>query len=61
MSNLKYRENLTAIRPRTLGWKPQWDRARFLKNVDNELSDVLELGKPKSSLIDSLSTIVGDT
>lgn len=37
-----------------LGWKPTWDKARFFENIDNEVVSVLELGKAKSSLIDSL-------
>ncbi|PVH69124.1 NAD(P)-binding protein [Cadophora sp. DSE1049] len=37
-----------------LGWKPTWDKARFLDNIDDEIASVLELGKAKSSLIDSL-------
>ncbi len=37
-----------------LGWKPSWDKARFLENIDDEVAAVLELGKAKSSLVDSL-------
>ncbi|KAH7407104.1 hypothetical protein BKA64DRAFT_571722 [Cadophora sp. MPI-SDFR-AT-0126] len=37
-----------------LGWKPTWDKARFLDHIDDEVVNVLELGKAKSSLIDSL-------
>lgn len=37
-----------------VGWKPMWDKARFLENIDDEILNVLELGKAKSSLIDSL-------
>tara|TARA_R110002033_G_scaffold111606_2_gene157107 strand:- start:363 stop:545 length:183 start_codon:yes stop_codon:yes gene_type:complete len=37
-----------------LGWKPSWDKTRFLDNIDDEVVSVLELGKAKSSLVDSL-------
>ncbi|KAI1010769.1 hypothetical protein LB503_005009 [Fusarium chuoi] len=50
--------HFTATRPRSIGWKPEWDRERFLKNVDAEIEDVLELGKAKSSLMDSLFAAV---
>ncbi|PCD41290.1 hypothetical protein AU210_003846 [Fusarium oxysporum f. sp. radicis-cucumerinum] len=46
--------NFTATRPQSIGWKPEWNKERFLKNVDVEIEDVIELGKAKSSLIDSL-------
>lgn len=36
------------------GWKPTWDKTRFLDNIDDEIVSVLELGKAKSSLVDSL-------
>lgn len=49
-----YRGNFTATRPQSIGWKPEWNKERFLKNVDVEIEDVIELGKAKSSLIDSL-------
>lgn len=48
-----------ATRPQSIGWKPEWDRERVLKNGDAEIEDVLELGKAKSSLIDSLFAAVG--
>ncbi|KAG5814428.1 hypothetical protein H9Q74_002646 [Fusarium xylarioides] len=51
--------HFTATRPQSIGWKPEWDRERFLKNVDAEIGDVLELGKAKSGLIDSLFAAVG--
>ncbi|KAI7765741.1 hypothetical protein LZL87_000854 [Fusarium oxysporum] len=51
--------DFTATRPQSIGWKPEWDRERFLKNIDAEIGDVLELGKSKSSLIDSLFAGVG--
>ncbi|KAG0644921.1 hypothetical protein D0Z07_9365 [Hyphodiscus hymeniophilus] len=37
-----------------LGWNPTWDKNRFFENIDDEVVSVLELGKAKSSLIDSL-------
>ncbi|RKK76240.1 hypothetical protein BFJ69_g7126 [Fusarium oxysporum] len=51
--------NFTATRPQSIGWKPEWDKERSLKNVDVEIEDVIELGKAKSSLIDSLFAAVG--
>ncbi|EXK46094.1 hypothetical protein FOMG_04310 [Fusarium oxysporum f. sp. melonis 26406] len=51
--------NFTATRPQSIGWKPEWNKERFLKNVDVEIEDVIELGKAKSSLIDSLFAAVG--
>ncbi|RKL31720.1 hypothetical protein BFJ70_g9511 [Fusarium oxysporum] len=51
--------NFTATRPQSIGWKPEWDKERFLKNVDVEIEDVIELEKAKSSLIDSLFAAVG--
>ncbi|QKX62724.1 uncharacterized protein TRUGW13939_09886 [Talaromyces rugulosus] len=37
-----------------VGWHPKWDTERFLNNLDDEIDDFLELGLPKSSLLDSL-------
>ncbi|KAJ4256785.1 hypothetical protein NW762_008881 [Fusarium torreyae] len=51
--------SFTATRPQRIGWKPEWDSARFLENVDDQIQDVLELGEAKSSLIDSLFAAVG--
>lgn len=47
-------ENILAERPRSIGWKPVWDEDRFLRKIDNEIVDVLDLDKAKSSLIGSL-------
>ncbi|KAJ4293395.1 hypothetical protein N0V90_008678 [Kalmusia sp. IMI 367209] len=35
-------------------WQPKWDKERFLNNLNAEIDAVIELGKAKSSLIDSL-------
>ncbi|KAF5537738.1 nad dependent epimerase dehydratase family [Fusarium mexicanum] len=51
--------HFTATRPQSIGWKPKWDRERFLKNVDAEIVDVVELGRANSSLVDSLFAAVG--
>lgn len=40
--------------PLRIGWKPEWSKERFLENIDGEIDAVLEHGKAKSSLIDSL-------
>lgn len=45
---------MTIERPQTIGWKPVWDKERFLQNINDEIDNVVELGKAKSSLIDSL-------
>lgn len=37
-----------------LGWKPQWREEDFFEHIDDEVQSVVELGKAKSSLIDSL-------
>ncbi|KAF2448470.1 NAD(P)-binding protein [Karstenula rhodostoma CBS 690.94] len=39
-----------------IGWQPKWSREKFLRNIDDEIDAVLELGKAKSSLIASLFT-----
>ena len=51
---MKYRAKFKAEKGQKIGWKPEWNRERFLQNVDDEIEAVLELGKAKSSLIDSL-------
>ncbi|KAF2649883.1 hypothetical protein K491DRAFT_609882 [Lophiostoma macrostomum CBS 122681] len=48
-------ENLVSDNRGRLGWKPMWDKERFLKDIDDEVDAVLELGKAKSSLMDSLN------
>ncbi|KAF4612842.1 hypothetical protein G7Y89_g15531 [Cudoniella acicularis] len=47
-------ENIISENTRRLGWKPAWSKDRFLQNIDDEIEAVLDLGKAKSSLIDSL-------
>jgi hypothetical protein len=37
-----------------LQWKPKWTEKEFFEHIDDEVRDVLELGKAKSSLMDSL-------
>jgi hypothetical protein len=39
-----------------VGWKPVWNKERFLERLDDEIDDFLELGMPKSSLLDSLKS-----
>ena len=41
-----------------VGWKPVWDKERFLEGIDGNIDAVIELGKAKSSLIDSLFAAV---
>ncbi|KAJ5128417.1 hypothetical protein N7448_002136 [Penicillium atrosanguineum] len=40
--------------PKIVAWKPKWDKEHFFEHIDDEIQDVLDLGKAKSSLIDSL-------
>lgn len=47
-------ENIIAELPKRIGWTPTWNRERFLHNIDDEIDAVVELGKAKSSLMDSL-------
>ncbi|MCJ1385555.1 hypothetical protein MMC17_008678 [Xylographa soralifera] len=47
-------ENIISENTYRLGWKPVWNKDRFLQNIDEEIQAVLDLGKAKSSLIDSL-------
>ncbi|KAJ5587254.1 uncharacterized protein N7459_003019 [Penicillium hispanicum] len=47
-------DNIVAEVPFRIGWKPVWSKERFLENIDDEIDAVLELGKARSSLIDSL-------
>ena len=54
MSDSNSSENIISENKRRLGWKPVWNKDRFLQNIDDEIEAVLELGKAKSSLIDSL-------
>ncbi|KAJ5808690.1 hypothetical protein N7474_009959 [Penicillium riverlandense] len=37
-----------------IGWQPTWSRERLVESLDEEIDDFLELGMPKSSLLDSL-------
>ena len=47
-------ENIISENKHRIGWNPTWNKDRFLQNIDDEIQAVLELGKAKSSLIDSL-------
>ncbi|RDW59919.1 hypothetical protein BP6252_13006 [Coleophoma cylindrospora] len=47
-------DNLTTKNTYKLGWKPQWNKERFLQHLDDEIEAVQELGMAKSSLIASL-------
>jgi hypothetical protein len=40
--------------PRRIPWRLAWSKERFFDNTDDEIDAVLELGKAKSGLIDSL-------
>ncbi|KAL4778429.1 hypothetical protein BJX76DRAFT_143798 [Aspergillus varians] len=47
-------DNIVAEVPFKIGWKPQWTKERFFDNINDEIDAALELGKAKSTLIDSL-------
>lgn len=53
-SNRTSSDDMVAQIPFDIGWKPEWSKKRFFDNIDNEIDAVLELGKAKSSLVDSL-------
>ena len=52
-------EDLVADNKGRLGWEPKWDKKRFLDRMDDEVQAVLDEGKAKSSLIDSLFKAAG--
>jgi len=47
-------DNITIENGYKIGWQPKWNKERFLQHVDDEIDAVLELGKAKSSLVDSM-------
>ncbi|KAL3480460.1 hypothetical protein BJX99DRAFT_254451 [Aspergillus californicus] len=47
-------DNIVAELPLRIGWRPTWSKERFFDNINDEIDAALELGKAKSSLIDSL-------
>ncbi|RDW72784.1 uncharacterized protein DSM5745_07956 [Aspergillus mulundensis] len=47
-------DSIVAEVPLRIGWRPTWSKERFFENIDDEIDAALELGKAKSSLIDSL-------
>jgi hypothetical protein len=57
-SNQSCSENIVAENVHKIGWKPVWTYERFLQNIDDQIQDVVDLGKAKSSLVDSLFAAV---
>ncbi|CRG82779.1 hypothetical protein PISL3812_00125 [Talaromyces islandicus] len=47
-------DNIEAEVPFKIGWTPAWNKDRFFVNIHDEINAVIEHGKAKSSLIDSL-------
>ncbi|KAH7072309.1 hypothetical protein BKA63DRAFT_605181 [Paraphoma chrysanthemicola] len=47
-------ENIITHNEERIGWKPIWTTEKFYARIDDEIDAVVELGKAKSSLIDSL-------
>ncbi|CAI7655918.1 unnamed protein product [Penicillium glandicola] len=52
-------DNIIAEIPHKIGWRPMWNKERFMQNIDDEIQAVVEHGKAKSSLIDSLFEFAG--
>ncbi|CAL5871785.1 uncharacterized protein PFLUO_LOCUS6038 [Penicillium psychrofluorescens] len=52
-------DNIIAEIPHRIGWRPMWNKERLLQNIGDEIQAVVELGKAKSSLIDSLFKVAG--
>lgn len=52
-------EDLVTDNQGRLGWEPKWDKQRFLNHMHEEVQAVLDEGKAKSSLIDSLFKAAG--
>jgi hypothetical protein len=59
LSDSKFSDNIIADIPHRIGWRPMWNKERFLQNIGDEIQAVVELGKAKSSLIDSLFEVAG--
>lgn len=53
-----FSDNIVIEKPQSIGWKPVWTQEQFYRNIDDEIQAVVELGKAKSSLIDSLHAAV---
>lgn len=49
-----YSPKVICVNKDLIGWKPVWNRELLLQNIDEEIDDFIELGMPKSSLLDSL-------
>lgn len=49
--------SIIAETAKSIGWKPVWDKEKFFEEIDSEVWDVIELGKAKSSLMDSLNGV----
>ena len=57
--DVKRSEKIITERAFNIGWKPAWNKERFLQNIDDEVAAVVELRKAKSSLVDSLFKVGG--
>lgn len=51
--------DVVAERAFEVGWSPQWNQRRFLENIGSEVEDVLESGKAKSGLAESMRKAAG--
>jgi hypothetical protein len=49
-----YSPKVFCVNKDLIGWKPVWNRERLLQNIDEEIDVFMEMGMPKSSLLDSL-------
>lgn len=53
-SNEQFSGEFVSVNAYRLGWKPRWDKKRFLENIDDEVAAVLEQQELKPSVFDSL-------
>ncbi|KAL3485503.1 hypothetical protein BJX62DRAFT_247458 [Aspergillus germanicus] len=53
-------DDMVAEIPSRVGWRPVWSKERIFEKFDDEIDAVLELGKAKSRLIDSLFRVAQD-
>jgi hypothetical protein len=54
VANLNVSANIVAHTESRLGWNPKWKTNEFVAHIGDEVDAVVELGKAKSSLLESL-------
>lgn len=50
----KDRTRMIPEKREALEWQPVWDKAQFMQHLDDEIKDVLELNKVRSSVFDAM-------